>query len=245
MRVRAFAPKTRSGCLTCKGRDESVAHHAVGCLIADVSHIVRRVKCDEAYPACMRCTSTRRKCDGYKRTSRANLEAATEAANRMVDQPSLDINPCARSFFTQHTCHQLAGFFESPFWERFVLQAAHHEPGMRHALVAIGSLHELRTVGSGGCETFALEQYNLSIKRVLTTSSQNTTQATNVCLISSVLFACFEVSSKFANNRFAPHRISRTFVVITAPQVCTFAVDHGFLGRCSTTHRVKHRSFRR
>ncbi|KAI2469846.1 hypothetical protein F4781DRAFT_201995 [Annulohypoxylon bovei var. microspora] len=43
-RKRASRPKVRTGCITCK---------------------IRRVKCDETKPACTRCTSTGRKCDGY------------------------------------------------------------------------------------------------------------------------------------------------------------------------------------
>lgn len=35
---------------------------------------VRRVKCDEARPSCLRCASTGRKCDGY-----ASLAAATSS----------------------------------------------------------------------------------------------------------------------------------------------------------------------
>ncbi|KAI0896816.1 hypothetical protein F4806DRAFT_463028 [Annulohypoxylon nitens] len=44
-RKRASRPKVRTGCITCK---------------------IRRVKCDETKPACTRCTSTGRKCDGYE-----------------------------------------------------------------------------------------------------------------------------------------------------------------------------------
>ncbi|KAJ5810885.1 hypothetical protein N7447_010401, partial [Penicillium robsamsonii] len=43
-RRRKWAPKLKSGCMTCK---------------------VRRVKCDEEKPHCRRCMSTGRKCDGY------------------------------------------------------------------------------------------------------------------------------------------------------------------------------------
>ncbi|KAJ5694052.1 hypothetical protein N7536_004464 [Penicillium majusculum] len=43
-RRRKWAPKLKSGCMTCK---------------------IRRVKCDEEKPQCRRCISTGRKCDGY------------------------------------------------------------------------------------------------------------------------------------------------------------------------------------
>src|SRR5271156_3905141 len=44
IRKRARKPKVRTGCVTCK---------------------IRRIKCDEVKPACLRCTSSGRKCDGY------------------------------------------------------------------------------------------------------------------------------------------------------------------------------------
>lgn len=117
--------------------------------------------------------------------------------------PSLDIHDswrCKRSysFFVLQTRPQLAGFFGSDFWEKLVLQAAHHEPAVRHALVAIGSAHEMsghrsKTVDVD-CRTFALEQYNLAIRALLGPLARDGERAVDVCLISCILFACFEVS---------------------------------------------------
>lgn len=47
----------------------------------------------------------------------------------------------AFAFFLQKTCSQFSGFFPSVFWEMHVPQAAHHEPIVSHAVVAIGSLY--------------------------------------------------------------------------------------------------------
>lgn len=44
VRMRRWAPKVKSGCITCK---------------------IRKIKCDEEKPSCRRCTSTGRTCDGY------------------------------------------------------------------------------------------------------------------------------------------------------------------------------------
>ncbi|TAQ87008.1 hypothetical protein B7494_g4666 [Chlorociboria aeruginascens] len=92
--------------------------------------------------------------------------------------PSFDIDTSPesrRSFacFMQRTCPQLGGFFGSDFWERLVLQAAHHEPAIRHAAVAIGSLHQLFDHQTtilprfDPRKSFALEQYNLAIRDLL------------------------------------------------------------------------------
>jgi hypothetical protein len=96
----------------------------------------------------------------------------------------------------QRTCPQQAGFFGSDFWERLVLQAAYHEPIIRHAIVAIGSLHELlerRTVIKDVDKVFALDQYNLAIRGLLLPLSQTGERRVDVCLIACILFTCFEV----------------------------------------------------
>ncbi len=96
----------------------------------------------------------------------------------------------------QRTSPQQAGFFGSDFWERLVFQAAYHEPAIRHAVVAIGSLHEQlerRTVVKEVDKIFALEQYNLAIRELLLPLSQTGERAVDVCLIACILFTCFEV----------------------------------------------------
>jgi hypothetical protein len=215
-RKRAYRPKTRSGCLTCKGNQHINTHINVGRPKADSLDTVRRIKCDETRPACLRCTSTRRICDGY------SSEPSTLSPTSLSSSPpenllyqevdkglSLNIHPCDQSarsfnFFAQYTCHQLAGFFESPFWERLVLQTGQHEPAIRHALVAIGSLHmqqqDKRPSGRRDIEKiFALQQYNLAIRSLLALASRSpegqgvsSRVPVDVCLISSILFACFE-----------------------------------------------------
>ncbi|KAK3944425.1 putative transcriptional regulatory protein [Diplogelasinospora grovesii] len=172
-RKRAYRPRTRSGCITCK---------------------IRRVKCDETHPECLRCTSTRRICDGYSQVPLLRLSSSVGVPATVMTGP---FNACARSrrsfaFFTQRTCPQLAGFFGSDFWERLVLQSAHHESAIRHAIVAIGALHEHQAMRAGASGTFALEQYNLAIRSLLVPLSQNRQQAVDVCLISCLLFTCFE-----------------------------------------------------
>ncbi|KAK5630055.1 hypothetical protein RRF57_005770 [Xylaria bambusicola] len=174
-RQRAYRPKTRLGCLTCK---------------------IRRVKCDEARPDCLRCTSTGRTCDGYAHTMAPIAESGST-----LQGPSLEIQASPRSkrsyaFFVQHTCSQLAGFFGSEFWERLVLQAAYNEPAVRHAVVAIGSrhglaiYHKVAETDAVGC--FALGEYNLAIRHLINPSQGKAQRSVDVYLIMSILFACFE-----------------------------------------------------
>lgn len=82
-----------------------------------------------------------------------------------------------------------------------MLQAFHHEPAIRHAVIALGSLHERfeiqdRSIMGSNLDViqggFALEQYNHAI-RLLVHPASGSKPAIDVCLISCVLFACFEV----------------------------------------------------
>lgn len=77
-------------------------------------------------------------------------------------------------FFFEHSSPQLAGYFDSPFWQRTVLQAGRHEPAVRHAIAAIGALHEKLLTGAIDPEQsqdkrtqFALEQCNKSIQHLV------------------------------------------------------------------------------
>ncbi|KAH8666980.1 hypothetical protein BX600DRAFT_462995 [Xylariales sp. PMI_506] len=174
-RKRAYRPKTRTGCLTCR---------------------IRRVKCDETRPACMKCTSSLRTCDGYAHVQPTTTTTTTTAPTppslprsastptsswsstqllgsatplpvseatpwTVLAGPAFDMlhaaaattttsggiggGPASFDFFVRRTCPQLAGFFGSSFWETHVLRAAQCEPAVRHGLIAIGALHRTLT----------------------------------------------------------------------------------------------------
>lgn len=140
-------------------------------------------------------------CDGYppvQLPDQSSLGIKLGIPVTVTAGQGVDIHACSRSrrsfaFFTQRTRSELAGFFGSTFWERLVLQAAHHEPAIRYAIIAIGSLHEQRAISSDSKDTFALEQYNSSIKSLLEPISQSAGRGVDVCLILCILFASFEV----------------------------------------------------
>ncbi len=67
---------------------------------------------------------------------------------------------------------------------------------MRHAVIAIGSMHELLERGAvikDVDKIFALDQYNLAIRELLLPLSRGGERGVDVCLISCILFICFEV----------------------------------------------------
>ena len=102
-------------------------------------------------------------------------------------------------FFVQHSAPQLAGYFDSPFWQRMVLQAGRHEPAVRHAIAAIGALHEKLLAGSVSPDQsqdrktqFALEQCNKSIQHLVKPPNPQTKPDLRLMLTTCVLFTCFE-----------------------------------------------------
>ncbi|KAF2721735.1 hypothetical protein K431DRAFT_268128, partial [Polychaeton citri CBS 116435] len=102
-------------------------------------------------------------------------------------------------FFVHHSAPQLAGYFDSPFWQRMVLQAGRHEPAIRHAIAAVGALHEKLLTGAVNSNEnqdrrtrFALEQCNKSIQHLIQPENGTGLPDLRLMLTTCVLFTCFE-----------------------------------------------------
>jgi hypothetical protein len=101
-------------------------------------------------------------------------------------------------FFQHKTVPHINGFFKNAFWERFMLLIPHYEPSVRHAVIALGSLHQ--SLISGGfssvqTNTFAFKHCNEAIRCVARQLPQNIGPSIDVCLTTCILFAIFEVIS--------------------------------------------------
>ncbi|KAL5371957.1 hypothetical protein DPSP01_013872 [Paraphaeosphaeria sporulosa] len=184
VRKKAWRPKTKTGCITCR---------------------IRRIKCDEAKPSCQRCTSTGRKCDGYKSALANPSLPVVYQPPRFLLNPSLglDMNSIeeqeAFHFFKYQTAFELSGFFDSAFWQFEVLQASHTIPAIRHAIIAIAALH--RKFISGRMPvvpddltdkqiTFAIEQSNRAIRELTKTSTERTISDMMDVMTACVMFYC-------------------------------------------------------
>ncbi|KAH8889670.1 hypothetical protein GQ53DRAFT_766512 [Thozetella sp. PMI_491] len=172
-RKRASKPKVRTGCITCKSGDSPCtpparrANHDVS-----AGYRIRRVKCGEERPACLRCTSTGRVCDGYDRTSapsrvrsQESQRAASELARReflkayqwsdalrtmrpiMADISGTDIEKRFFHRFRKETSDGMTAHIcnFSNFWTRVAPQVSHTHEAVKHAVIALGAAHELFT----------------------------------------------------------------------------------------------------
>jgi Fungal specific transcription factor domain/Fungal Zn(2)-Cys(6) binuclear cluster domain len=109
----------------------------------DYLYRVRRIKCDETKPLCVRCTSTGRTCDGYTgQTPQLSLENASSMTVTISRPPGQ--RPQSRSFDFFRTCTipNISLHFGSSRWIRLVLQASSSEPALKYAAAAVGAIHE-------------------------------------------------------------------------------------------------------
>ncbi|TGO92103.1 hypothetical protein BPOR_0010g00150 [Botrytis porri] len=176
---------------------------------------VRRVKCDEGRPSCQRCASTGRKCDGYAEESSDSPTSSNsdfndhEASTVLIQSPSSsamltsDREREAFHFFVNITAPMMGGFGKESCWSEMIPRAAHHEPSIRHAVIALGDLHHSKersswstssnNLFSSAEEQFPLLEYNRAIECLVETFAKKERQAMDVCLINCVLFSAFEM----------------------------------------------------
>lgn len=165
---------------------------------------IRKVKCDETKPYCLRCTKTGRKCDGYldPRNLASKRRPKDPTPQDRILGPLLDLSTPEEKrafYFFQHvTAPCISGDFDAVFWRSVVLQVAQTEPAVRHAVLAVSTLHEGLTQGTivqstDGCPTqsFALQQYNKAIARLLDQMNNPLTKPL-ASLLTCVLFVCIE-----------------------------------------------------
>ncbi|KAL9016676.1 MAG: hypothetical protein Q9185_006003 [Variospora sp. 1 TL-2023] len=113
-----------------------------------------------------------------------------------------DIERRSFAFFRLRTVPEISGFFPSDFWDRLIPLASFYEPALKHAVIALASLHERFENGDesilksnddlveGG---FALQQYNKAIRQLITPSGKQSKPSLDTSLVACVLFACFEL----------------------------------------------------
>ncbi|KAF7945288.1 hypothetical protein EAE96_010066 [Botrytis aclada] len=213
-RTRAYFPKTRTGCWTCRKR---------------------RVKCDEEKPHCARCEASGFKCDGYsvdafsqahKRASvvhksqpkrKSSVTHRALLPSKAPKSPRINIRvlrprcPIIESeqeyryfcFFTEYTTRRLCEFFESKLWSHLMLQAGEQERPVRHAMSAIEALDLIlhtkeqkphSPVARSTIEEhhiFAIKQYDKAV-RLMKEDITERGHSLRTALIFCLLIVCFE-----------------------------------------------------
>jgi hypothetical protein len=173
--------KVATGCVTCKKR---------------------RLKCDEAKPACWKCLHSGNTCKYQPRKTWLFNGSAAPSCSRTSN---LDIN-CfilpssslqehrALMFFLEKTAPVLQGFtsFTGRFWESLVPQLGQSEPSIRHIIVALASRHEMVTSPgqyAHNTSELCLTHHLAAIKRLREISAHS--QIVTI-LVSCLMFVAFE-----------------------------------------------------
>ncbi|KAF2724908.1 hypothetical protein K431DRAFT_336390 [Polychaeton citri CBS 116435] len=183
--------KVKSGCKTCKSR---------------------KVKCDESRPACNRCISTGRVCEGYGIWGGGgNLYSSRpvkEACMLLRQPPSLAslISPSGIAYLEWFKCRvapKIPGSFLSRFWDTLVLQASSDEPAVLHAILALSSVHRIETVKSRGQhkssalsteqDLFPVQHYVKAIQYLRSHLAVEDRMSCRVTLITCVVFVVLEL----------------------------------------------------
>ncbi|KAI8721312.1 Zn(2)-C6 fungal-type domain-containing protein [Fusarium sp. LHS14.1] len=191
-RKRAFHPRKRTGCITCR---------------------IRRVRCDEQKPSCNRCLSTGRKCDGYADSNSTDLPSPPTSVNASSSETRMPRRNAAipmslglplprrndeelRSyrFFLDVTASEFAGVFDADFWLTDIPRTCHSDPAIWHAVVSLGAAHQGYLVSRGSARAdsaspFAVYQYYQAVKHLVHLPSSRTPPEERWrALIASVLF---------------------------------------------------------
>ena len=177
---------------------------------------IRKVKCDEGRPACHRCRSTGRVCDGYGIWGGGDsLYGHGQCVTGFKDSRAVPRPPASVSVFASgteekgyfewfkcRTAIKLPGSFVSRFWDTLLFQAGLEEPAVSHAVLALSSVHKGGAFNANGQnkadngpneqEQFMLKHYVKAISHLQPHFSIKDRASFRVALITCVTFVCLE-----------------------------------------------------
>lgn len=189
-------------------------------MFSDLVARIRHVKCDEKKPACMRCVSSGRTCEGYEEPQSISLESLNSRTPPELSQiltirqvpPAItgdDAEYRSLSYFKSIVVPEISGFFDLEFWNNFVIEVSQTEPAVRHALLALSSTFEENKtkrhtiVAYGSEKSKSHTRINNSPQNLSKFASQHYTKAIktlvkaedpspHVTLVTCLVFVCLE-----------------------------------------------------
>ncbi|KAJ5180316.1 C6 zinc finger domain protein [Penicillium capsulatum] len=140
MLVTPKSQKSKLGCQTCK---------------------IRRVKCGEEKPACIRCTRTGRTCE-YRGQSSISI-----ASNPLPSLPNTVWRERrAFAYYFQQAAPSVSGGLDNVFWQTIVPQICRSEPAVWDAMISLSALLESPEPGPDQNQRDALGWYSRAVSSV-------------------------------------------------------------------------------
>jgi hypothetical protein len=161
------------------------------------------VKCDEKLPHCHKCTATGRKCE-YAAVSTPHgtfsltfVNYTCSPSHSLSNLPDTDSRgKRALSYFQHRAALELGGVCFPDLWSKFVLPASQHDSTIRHAVVALvtlheehAALHETKPVSS----QYASRHYKKAVNDLLQLDVSARPDAAQLALVSCIIFASIEI----------------------------------------------------
>lgn len=220
--------KVKSGCMTCKYVCfKSPLFTEINRKFTEMRFLfcfrARRVKCDEGKPACKKCSSHGRKCEGYADPFRSHSMFNSQTGRSLLGSsggrssasPETDLQISFQSesglsldsqdrrclhYFHQRCIKDLAGLVDTEFWNRYVLRMSTCRPAAQHAILALSAQHEaFLTLSSEQRrlqgDAYSLGHYNKAIKGLYNIVDHGLQNLATIeeTLVICLLFIVFEV----------------------------------------------------
>ncbi|KAA8577092.1 hypothetical protein EYC84_007099 [Monilinia fructicola] len=176
IKFRARLPKVKTGCQNCK---------------------IRRIKCDETKPGCIRCFKFGIYCSGYSKQPDKIQSKSLEVfiGPRFTEE--------LETRYFRYFCENaagLAGPLRTGVWSEIIPQVCEIEPYIGHGLVALGAFIKHRKEISNGSASssphkhreFALREYGKSLRGMQEAINKNEGLSPRTALIACMLVFCIE-----------------------------------------------------
>ncbi|KAJ5373512.1 DNA repair protein rad10 [Penicillium concentricum] len=207
-------PRSRLGCRTCK---------------------IRRVKCGEEKPSCVRCASTGRKCDFEDTQPSSTISAIANPLSLSPNTNTVWRERRAFAYYFECAASSIGGGLDVDFWRTVVPQVCRYEPAVWDAIITISALFEcpkesLDPVPQRRDNTIFLTQnhqdalgwYSRSVSAVRQRIEQGNVDVF-VGLISCVLFICIEAIQGNADGALQLYRQGVQLIIALRPQIASGA----------------------
>ncbi|KAJ5150609.1 uncharacterized protein N7500_010798 [Penicillium coprophilum] len=201
---------------------------------------IRRVKCGEEKPSCVRCTSTGRKCD-FEESQSSTISAVASPLSLSPNTNTVWRERRAFAYYFECAASSIGGELDVEFWRTIVPQVCRHEPAVWDAIITISALFECPKqcrdlLPQRHDNTLILTQnhqdvlawYSRSVSAVRQRIEQGSVDVF-VGLISCVLFICIEAIQGNADGALQLYRQGVQLIIALRPQMASQAAGKASL----------------